>query len=82
MKTLIVFGAALVATLTVGFSAMADEYVHGYTRSNGTYVQPYYRSSPDGTVGNNYSYQGNINPYTGNVGHNSYGYSQSYGSQW
>ena len=26
----------------------ADEYVHGYYRSNGTYVQPYFRSDPDG----------------------------------
>jgi hypothetical protein len=50
----------------------ADEYVHGYYRSNGTYVQPYTRSSPDNTVTNNYSYEGNTNPYTGQVGTNRY----------
>lgn len=45
--------------------AVADERVTGYTRKNGTYVQPHYRSSPDGSPYNNYSYPGNVNPYTG-----------------
>ena len=40
-------------------------YVHGYTKSNGTYVNGYYRSNPDGNPYNNYSYPGNTNPYTG-----------------
>jgi hypothetical protein len=40
-------------------------YVEGYYRKNGTYVQPHYRSSPDNSPYNNYSYPGNINPYTG-----------------
>jgi hypothetical protein len=52
--------------------AYADQYVHGYTRSNGTYVQGYMRSSPNGTVQDNFSYKGNIDPYTGNVGTNYY----------
>jgi hypothetical protein len=52
--------------------AHAQEYVHGYTRSNGTYVQGYTRSAPDNTVTNNYSYQGNVNPNNGNVGTNAY----------
>jgi hypothetical protein len=52
--------------------ASGDQYVHGYTRSNGTHVQPYYRSSPNGTVRDNFSYRGNINPYTGAVGTNRY----------
>jgi hypothetical protein len=53
-------------------SAFADQYVHGYTRSNGTVVQPYYRSSPNNTVRDNFSYKGNVNPYTGAVGTNRY----------
>jgi hypothetical protein len=53
-------------------SAFADQYVHGYTRSNGTVVQPYYRSSPNNTVRDNFSYKGNVNPYTGEVGRNRY----------
>ncbi len=48
--------------------ANADTYVRGYYRSNGTYVQPHYRSSPDSSVTNNYSYCGNTNPYTGTTG--------------
>jgi hypothetical protein len=43
-------------------------YVQGYTKSNGTYVQPYYRSAPDGNFYNNWSTVGNINPYTGKEG--------------
>ncbi len=49
----------------VSFSALAsDVFVNGYTRSNGTYVAPYHRSSPDNTINNNYGTQGNMNPYT------------------
>jgi len=36
-------------------SSSSDVYVHGYYRKNGTYVQPHYRSAPDGIVSNNYS---------------------------
>ncbi len=42
--------------------------VRGYTRSNGTYVAPHYRSAPDGVFGNNWSTFGNINPHTGKPG--------------
>jgi hypothetical protein len=52
----------------------ADQQVSGYTRSNGTYVEPYHRSAPDSNPYNNYSSQGNVNPYTGQVGHKKPGY--------
>jgi hypothetical protein len=39
--------------------------VSGYTRKNGTYVQPHMRSSPNGNPYDNYSFPGNTNPYTG-----------------
>jgi hypothetical protein len=68
-KVSAVFTVCLVFFATVAF---ADQYVHGYTRSNGTHVQPYYRSSPNGTVTDNFSYKGNINPYTGAIGSNRY----------
>jgi hypothetical protein len=42
--------------------------VRGYYRSNGTYVQPHYRSAPDGNFYNNWSTKGNVNPYTGKRG--------------
>lgn len=59
---------ALALAASVAAPAMADEYVHGYARSDGTYVQPHYRSSPDGQQWNNYSTKGNVNPYTGQAG--------------
>ena len=43
-------------------------HVRGYTKSNGTYVAPHYRSAPDGNFGNNWSTLGNVNPYTGEPG--------------
>ncbi len=61
-----------VAFLAASIPAFAGDYVNGYTRSNGTQVQGYYRSSPNNTVQDNYSYQGNTNPYTGSTGNNRY----------
>ena len=46
----------------------SDVYVIGYTRSDGTYVNPHYRSAPDGNFSNNWSTQGNSIPYTGSIG--------------
>lgn len=43
----------------------AQVKVKGYYKKNGTYVQPHYRSNPDGNPYNNWSYPGNTNPYTG-----------------
>ena len=59
-------------SLLNGFGS--DEQVSGYTRSNGTYVEPYHRTAPDSNPYNNYSTQGNVNPYTGEVGHKNPGY--------
>ena len=53
------------ALLSISSSVYADDYVRGYTRKDGTYVQPHYRSDRDGNPYNNYSYPGNTNPYTG-----------------
>jgi len=43
-------------------------YVRSHYRRNGTYVQSYWRSDPNSTVTDNYSYKGNVNPYTGKIG--------------
>lgn len=64
MKTII----ALALAAAFASPAVADQYVNGYMRSDGTYVQPHYRSNPDGNTFNNYSAPGNINPYNGNSG--------------
>jgi hypothetical protein len=62
------FVLALLASILY-FSTVANAQVHvrGYFRSNGTYVQPHWRSSPDGNPYNNWSFPGNVNPYTGKV---------------
>jgi hypothetical protein len=71
MKHLLTIVFVVFVSVTTA-SAFAEQYVHGYFRSSGTYVQPYYRSSPNGTVRDNYSYLGNVNPHTGKVGENRY----------
>lgn len=50
------------------FAFGGDTYVNGYYRSNGTYVAPHYRSSPNQFKYDNYSSKGNTNPYTGTLG--------------
>ncbi len=57
----------LLTLLLCYFASLGQVHVDGYYRSNGTYVEPHYRSSPDGNPYNNYSYPGNYNPYTGKV---------------
>lgn len=50
MKTL-----TLILTLSFSLGAFSREvHVSGYFRSNGTYVQPHVRTSPDSTRSNNY----------------------------
>jgi hypothetical protein len=60
----------LTISLSVLYSlpAMSQVYSRGYTRKDGTYVQPYYRSNPNSTQSDNYSTYGNTNPYTGKQG--------------
>jgi hypothetical protein len=48
--------------------ALANVSVKGYTKKNGTYVMPHYRSNPDKKIQNNWSTKGNINPYTSKKG--------------
>lgn len=57
---------ALGLVLTAG--AFAQTYVSPYTRSDGTFVPGHFRSAPDSSRLNNYSTQGNTNPYTGQQG--------------
>jgi len=49
-------------------SVLADTYVRGYYKSNGTYVEPHYRSSPNSTTSDNWSTYGNVNPHTDKTG--------------
>lgn len=60
----ILFMLAMIAAA----GASADQYVSPYVRQDGTYVQGHYRSEPNSTRYDNYSTQGNTNPYTGQRG--------------
>jgi hypothetical protein len=71
MKTLLTF-----ALLVMSFQASADQYVNGYTRRDGGYVQPHYRTESNSTTYDNYSSQGNVNPYTGQPGYTPNAFSQ------
>ena len=64
MKTVII--AAVLACMAQ--TAIADQYVKGYVKRDGTYVAPHVRSSPNGQQWDNYSTKGNTNPYTGERG--------------
>ena len=66
MKKIIVL--TLMALSFGATELQAQTYVGGYTKDNGTYVQPHYRSTPNSTTLDNYSTKGNTNPYTGKKG--------------
>jgi hypothetical protein len=68
MKRVATILMVMAIVLGTSIGASADVYVRGYVRSNGTYVQPHYRSNPDGIFQNNWSTYPNVNPYTGAIG--------------
>jgi hypothetical protein len=68
MRQLMTILVILVVVCATTLTADAAVRVRGYYRSNGTYVQPHYRSNPDGNFWNNWSTYPNINPYTGAIG--------------
>ena len=79
MRKLMFLAAAALATLAADLAtAVADQYVRDYFRRDGTWVQPHYRSNPDGYFWNNYSAWGNVNPYAGKRGYKR----PTYGSDW
>ena len=48
--------------------AAGSHSVSGYVKRDGTYVAPHYQTNRDSSRTNNYSAQGNYNPYTGHSG--------------
>ena len=56
MKKILAITLATIITATaLTQNASAGQFVSGYFKGNGTYVMPYFRSSPDGYTWNNYS---------------------------
>lgn len=58
-----------IAILAASSCALAQtHYVRPHVTKNGTYVQGHMQTDPDSSKLNNWSTQGNVNPYTGQVG--------------
>lgn len=69
MKNLIALFFTVFTFLTSTFAQNPNHvYVIGHTRSNGTYVEGYYRTAPNSTINDNFSTYPNVNPYTGSQG--------------
>ena len=51
-----------------GTGAGASHSVNGYTKKNGTYVQPHKSTNPNQTQRDNWSSKPNVNPYNGRQG--------------
>ena len=66
----ILFVTIFFILLSLNFVEARDVAVRGYTKDNGTYVQPHHRSSPNEYKNDNWSTSGNSNPYTGQSGTN------------
>lgn len=62
------FGGHTSYKSSYSYGSRSDHAIRGYTRSNGTYVQPSHATNPDATRNNNYSTKGNVNPYNGKYG--------------
>ena len=82
MKVMLALFVALIlfASVAVG-SVNAYTTVRGYYRANGTYVNSYVRSNPNGIRYDNYSYkpyQPSYNPSYYTTGHSSSYYTPSY----
>ncbi len=59
---------SFLAMILISNISIADTYVDGYFKADGTYVMPYIRSDSNSTNWDNYSTQGNRNPYSGSDG--------------
>jgi len=55
-KIIAMLVAATVSAGVMTSTASADVFVNGYLKGNGTWVQPHFRTNPDGYLFNNYSY--------------------------
>jgi len=69
MRIIYIFLAFMFVNLSFAQTNPRHVQVNGYYKSNGTYVQPHHRTSPNNTNTDNFSTKPNINPYTGQMGY-------------
>lgn len=67
-KLILLFGILILFFLAINPSNAEAARVNGYYRSNGTYVQPYYRSNNNGLKYDNYSYKPSQPRYNSSYG--------------
>lgn len=60
---------ALALLVALPAYASGSHTIRGHVTKRGTYVAPSHATNPDHSRLNNWSHQGNLNPYTGKVGH-------------
>ena len=68
MKKALITLLAVLVTASASF-AQGYHYVSPHFRSNGSSVGGHYQTNPDRNFYNNWSTQGNQNPFTGDFGH-------------
>jgi hypothetical protein len=70
MKSITTFCLALLITAAASFEldAFAQTRVRGYTKRDGTRVEPHRRTAPNKTEKDNWSSKPNVNPDTGKRG--------------
>jgi hypothetical protein len=71
MKSILLFLGiiAFAASPLVTVNSYADKSVKGYTKKDGTYVEPHHKTDPNTRKDDNFSSKGNTNPYTGKKGY-------------
>lgn len=82
IKKLIPSGIVICLSVVLSAPIFACEWVNGYQRSDGSFVQGHCRSAPNSTNHDNFSTRGNVNPFTGEAGNVARDYSSgaySYG---
>ena len=67
VMALIIFPESSVKPDVAEAACYGSTYVSGYVKSNGTYVRGHYRTCPDSSPYNNYSFPGNYNPNSGRI---------------
>ncbi len=71
-KAILTFLVGIFLFSAVVTPAFARVRVKGYTKRNGTYVAPHYRTNKNSLKYDNWSTKGNINPYTGKKGYKNF----------
>jgi hypothetical protein len=67
-SALVVLSAVLVSVPAFARGHGGRHSVRGHVTKRGAYVAPSHATNPNGTKVDNYSTQGNVNPYTGKEG--------------